>query len=73
MAESGSLRDAVLSLLKFDLDVNAARQIQAHQGVNGLRAGAEYVYQSLVCPQLEVLHGLFVNGGGALDAETVRL
>ena len=42
-------------VLQLDLDVDAGRQIQLHQRINGLRGRIEDVDQSLVGTHLEVL------------------
>ena len=60
-------------LLEFDFDVHAGREVQAHQGINCFGSRIQDVYQTLVRPHLEVFHGLFINGGIALDRENFLL
>src|SRR5450759_383171 len=48
------------SSLQLDLDVDAGRQVQAHQRVHGLRRGVENVDEPLVRAHLEVLPAVLV-------------
>ena len=57
----------------LDVDVDAGRQIDAHQGVNGLRRRVEDVDQSLVRAHLEVLPRVLVLMRGPDDAVHVLL
>src|SRR6476469_6426324 len=57
----------------LDIDVDAGRQIDAHQGVNGLRRRVEDVDQSLVRAHLEVLPRVLVLMRGPDDAVHVLL
>src|SRR5579871_2039856 len=45
----------------LDLHVHTRRQVQLHQGIDGLLRGFEDVEQALVRPDLESLAGLFVH------------
>src|SRR5689334_13443008 len=57
----------------LDIDVDTGRQIDAHQGVNGLRRRVEDVDQSLVRTHLEVLPRVLVLMRGPNDAIHVLL
>src|SRR5689334_17384175 len=57
----------------LDIDVDTGRQIDAHQGVNGLRRRVEDVDQSLVRTHLEVLPRVLVLMRGPDDAVHVLL
>src|SRR5215217_3741196 len=57
----------------LDIDVDAGRQIDAHQGVNGLRRRVEDVDQPLVRTHLEVLPRVLVLMRGPDDAVHVLL
>src|SRR6185312_14660584 len=59
-------KELLLGLL--DIDVDAGRQIDAHQGVNGLRRRVEDVDQPLVSAHLEVLPRVLVLMRGPDDA-----
>src|SRR5262245_6983146 len=50
---------------EFDLDVHAARKVQLHQGVDGLRGRVEDVDEALVRAHLELLPGGLVHVGRA--------
>src|SRR5581483_7380656 len=66
--------DAIaLRLLDLDLDVDAGRQVEPLEGVDGLRRRLEDVEQPLVDPHLEVLARVLVDVGGADHAVTVDL
>src|SRR6185312_6218677 len=56
------LRAIFLGLL-LDVDVDARRQIDAHQGVNGLRRGVEDVDKALVGTHFEMLPRVLVLMG----------
>src|SRR5688572_18204214 len=62
-----------LRLLDLDLDVNARRQVEPLEGVDGLRRGLEDVEQPLVDPHLEVLAGVLVDVGRPDHAVAVDL
>src|ERR687894_429922 len=62
----------VLDLL-LDVDVDTGRQIDAHEGVNGLRRRVEDVDQPLVRAHLEVLPRVLVLVRGPDDAVHVLL
>src|SRR5437870_3840851 len=62
-----------LRLLDLDLDVDACRQVEPLEGVDGLGGGLEDVEEPLVDPHLEVLAGVLVDVGGADDAVAVDL
>src|SRR4051812_20573214 len=69
-----TLRSIVMgSLSELDLDVDAGREVEAHQGVNGLRGGVDDVDEALVGPHLEVLAGVLVLVGRADHAVHVLL
>src|ERR1700679_3555086 len=57
----------------LNIDVDAGRQIDAHQCVNGLRRRVEDVDQSLVRTHLEVLPRVLVLMRGPNDAVHVLL
>src|SRR5271156_1057702 len=59
--------------LLLDVDVDAGRQIDAHQSVNGLRCRIEDVDQPLVRPHFEVLSRVLVLMRRADDAIDVFL
>src|SRR5262249_20874391 len=50
---------------RLDLHVNTGRQIELHQGIDGLRRRLEDVDQSLVRADLELLARLLVDVGRA--------
>src|SRR5438309_779340 len=62
-----------LRLLDLDFDVDAGRQVEPLQGVDGLRRRLEDVEQPLVDPHLEVLAGVLVDVGRPDDAVPVDL
>src|SRR4051795_2204148 len=75
-----TLRSKVISCPKIpikpselDLDVDAGRQVEPHQRVDGLRRGVDDVDEALVGAHLEVLAGVLVLVGRADDAEDVLL
>src|SRR4051812_19545677 len=56
-----TLRSMVISRTsELDLDVDAGREVETHERVDGLRRGVEDVDQPLVGPHLEVLAGVLV-------------
>src|SRR2546423_9550295 len=59
--------------LKLDLDIDAAGQVEPHEGVDRLRPGIEDVDEPLVRAHLEVLHRLLVDVRPAVHAEDVLL
>src|SRR5689334_25246473 len=58
---------------ELDLDVDAGRQVETHQRVDGLRRGVDDVDEALVGAHLEVLAGVLVLVGRADDAVDVLL
>src|SRR5438128_9159144 len=62
-----------VSPLELDFDVHTRRQVEAHEGIDRLRAGVQDVDGALVRPHLEVLHRLLVDRGPADDAVDVLL
>src|SRR3954451_3439434 len=69
-----TLRSTVMSTAsELDLDVDTGGQVEAHQGVDGLRRGVDDVDQPLVRAHLEVLAGVLVLVGRADDAVHVLL
>src|ERR1700712_127168 len=60
-------------VLLLNVDVDARRQIDAHQGVNGLRRRVEDVDQALVSAHLEVFPRVLVLVRGPDDAIDVLL
>src|ERR1700730_7088743 len=64
---------AISKGLLLDVYIDACRQIDAHQGVNGLRRRVEDVDQSLVRTHLEVLPRVLVLVRGPDDAVHVLL
>src|SRR4029078_9211779 len=68
-----TLRSIVMVPSELDLDVDAGRQVEAHQGVDGLRGGVDDVDEALVGAHLEVLARVFVLVGRADDAVHVLL
>src|ERR1700752_4904062 len=54
--------------ISLDIDIDTGRQIDAHQGVNGLRRRVEDVDQSFVRTHLEVLARVLVLVRRANDA-----
>src|SRR3984893_8448079 len=64
---------AISKGLLLDSNIDAGRQIDAHQGVNGLGRRIEDVDQSLVCTHLEVLPRVLVLMRGPDDAVDVLL
>src|SRR5215213_7987663 len=59
--------------LLLNVDVDARRQIDAHQGVNGLGRRVENVDKALMCAHLEVLPRVLVLVRGPNDAVDVLL
>src|SRR6188768_4562155 len=68
-----TLRSIVMVPSELDLDVDAGRQVEAHQGVDGLRGGVDDVDEALVGAHLEVLARVLVLVGRADDAVHVLL
>src|SRR4051794_5783101 len=69
-----TLRSKVMSLTsELDLDVDASRQVETHQRVDGLRRGVDDVDEALVRAHLEVLAGVLVLVRRADDAVHVLL
>src|SRR5687767_5612207 len=68
-----TLRSIVMVPSELDLDVDAGRQVEAHQGVDGLRGGVNDVDEALVGAHLEVLAGVLVLVRRANDAVDVLL
>src|SRR5215217_1888129 len=64
---------AIVLVLLLDVDVDARRQIDAHESVNGLRRRVEDVDQPLVRTHLEVLPRVLVLVRGPDDAIHVLL
>src|SRR5882724_1846984 len=62
-----------LRLLDLDLDVDARRQVEPLEGIDGLGTRLEDVEQPLVDPHLEVLAGVLVDVRGPDDAVAVDL
>src|ERR1700712_4651263 len=60
-------------LLELDGDVDAGRQVQPHEGVDGLRGGIDDVDEALVGAHLEVLAAVLVLVRRADDAVDVLL
>lgn len=56
-------------LNRFDLDVDAAGQVEAHQGIDRLVGGLFDVQEPVVDPELKVLHRLLVDVGATDDAK----
>src|SRR2546422_5669115 len=50
---------------KFDLDIDARRQLEAHQRVHRLRGRVQDVDQALVRPDLELLRRVLIDVWGA--------
>src|SRR5579872_4785750 len=59
--------------LELDLDVDAGRKVQAHEGVDGLVVGLQNVDEPLVRTDLELLTGVLVLEGAADDGVLVDL
>src|SRR5690349_7151945 len=53
----------------LDFDVDASREAESHQGVDGLRAWIEDVDEPFVGPDLELLPAVLVDEGRAEDGE----
>src|SRR3954453_1482933 len=69
-----TLRSKVMSLTsELDLDVDAGRQVETHERVDGLRRGVDDVDEALVRAHLEVLAGVLVLVRRADDAVHVLL
>src|SRR3954451_17457950 len=69
-----TFRSTVMSgASELDLDVDTGGEVEAHQGVDGLRRGVDDVDQSLVRAYLEVLARVLVLVGRADDAVHVLL
>src|SRR3954468_12458383 len=69
-----TLRSKVMSLTsELDLDVDARRQVEPHERVDGLRREVEDVDEALVRAHLEVLAGVLVLVRRADDAVDVLL
>ena len=52
--------------LDADYDVYSSWQIQLLQLVDGLNVWLDYIDQPLVCTNLELIHGFFVDVGGTV-------
>ena len=57
------------SLLELDFDVHARRQVELTQRVDGLLGWFQYVEQSFVGPNFEVLSRFLVNVRRAIDGK----
>src|SRR6476620_10738399 len=69
-----TFRSTVMSgASELDLDVDTGGEVEAHQGVDGLRRGVDDVDQPLVRAHLEVLARVLVLVGRADDAVDVLL
>src|SRR3954447_9725061 len=69
-----TFRSTVMSgASELDLDVDTGGEVEAHQGVDGLRRGVDDVDQPLVRAHLEVLARVLVLVGRADDAVHVLL
>src|SRR3954447_168959 len=69
-----TLRSMVISRTsELDLDVDAGREVEAQQRVDGLRGGVEDVDKPLVGPHLEVVARVLELVGRADDALDVLL
>src|SRR5262245_5667683 len=55
--------------LQLDLDVDAGREVELHQGIDRLRGGIDDVEQPLVRPHLELLAALLVDVRRTIDRE----
>jgi len=53
----------------LDLDIHAARQVEAHQGVDRLVGGLENIDKPVMGAELEVLHRFFIDRGAPDDAK----
>src|ERR1700743_2964023 len=58
--------------LKLDLDIDARREVELHQRIDGLRGGLDDVEQTFVGANLELLATLLVDMGRAVDGETLH-
>ena len=70
---AGWKRRAGRQALKFDLDLYAGGELQAHQGLHGLLGGGHDVDQALVGAALELLPAVLVLVDGALDGDDLLL
>src|SRR3954469_24926908 len=68
-----TLRSIVMVPSELDLDVDPGRQVEAHQGVDGLRGRVDDVDEPLVRAHLEVLPAVLVLLRGADDHVHVLL
>src|SRR5689334_24061914 len=59
--------------LELDLDVDAGREVELHQRVDGLRGGIDDIEQALVGAHLELLAALLVDVRRAVDGELLDL
>src|SRR5262249_11796717 len=57
--------------LKLDLDIDARREVELHQRIDGLRGGLDDVEQTLVGPDFELFAALLVDMRGTVDGETL--
>ena len=73
MPDSAGCCNALLRRLQLYLNLNAGREIQAHQGLDGLLAGVEDIDQSLVGSALELLTAVLVLVHSAKDGNNFLL
>jgi len=59
--------------LQLHLNLHAGGELEAHEGVDGLRGGLVHVDEPVVGAGLEVLAGVLVDVGGAEDAVDAAL
>jgi len=53
----------------LDLDLNSGRELELHQGVDGLRIGVVDVQKPAIGVEFKLLAGLLVDEGRAVDSE----
>ena len=59
--------------LGLDLDLNASRELQAHQSLDGLGGGLDHVDQALVSAALELLTAVLILVDGPQDGDDFLL
>src|SRR5574341_1491275 len=63
----------VVNELKLYFHINAGRQVEFHQRIDGLRGGVQDVQKTLMRPDLELLPGLFVHVGRTEHSPAIDL
>jgi len=71
-AEAASCAASAASSLQLDLDVHARREIQLHQGINGLVGRVDDVHQALVRADFQLIATRLIDVRRTQDIETLQ-